>query len=132
MTEAGLWTVLDHRVEGDDVQRALIGALAVVHERWLPTFPGYHSTQFLASPNGRRVLSVVRWTSEADLANFEASGDHQAVMADVEAALAALPGPVDTDLSRFRLVRQVQAWRPKDFSSTSTSPGQSTPSTPTG
>jgi len=109
VTHAGLWTVLEHRVEGDDAQRALIDALAVVHERWLPRFPGYHSTQFLASPDGRRVLSIVRWTSEADLASFEASGDHQAIMADVEAALATVPGLLDANLSRFHPVRQVQA-----------------------
>lgn len=109
MESPGFCTVLDHRVDGRHTQRALIDALAGVHERWLCTYAGYRSTQFLASVDGHRVLSLVQWDTEVDFAAFEASNEYAAVMADIQAALDALPGLTGTDISRFHPLRHVQA-----------------------
>ncbi|MER7007410.1 hypothetical protein ABT297_30805 [Dactylosporangium sp. NPDC000555] len=112
MESAQFCTVLEHRVDGTGTQRSLVDALAGVHERWLAHRAGYVSGEFFASLDGRQMLSVVRWESEADFAAFEASSDHPAVMADIQQELERLPGLTDTRVSRFRVLRRVEAAAP--------------------
>ncbi|GAB2854798.1 hypothetical protein GCM10022221_62880 [Actinocorallia aurea] len=107
MAHTEFCTVLDHAVDGPTAQQGLIDALAAVHGRGLGHRPGYLSTRFLASADGRRVLGIVRWRSEADFRAFEASPDNATVMADVQRALDGVPGLSGTHVSRYRLAREI-------------------------
>jgi C-6 monooxygenase len=100
-------TVLDHAVDGQCTQQGLIDALVTVHERWLRRRPGYRSAQFLASLDGRQVLTIVRWGTESDFRAFETSPDNATVMADIQRTLDGLPGLTGTRVSRYRLWRDI-------------------------
>ncbi|BCJ61903.1 antibiotic biosynthesis monooxygenase [Micromonospora endophytica] len=109
LSHTGFCTVLDHTVDGQHTQQALIDALIDLHERWLSHRAGYQSTQFLASIDGAHVLSIVRWNNESAFRAFEASPDNATVMADIQQTLSGLAGLSDTRINRFRLRHQVSA-----------------------
>lgn len=104
------FSIIDYEVTGHEAQHRLVEELATVQEQWVRSHTGYVSATFFASVGGDRVYNVIEWRSKSDFDRFEAESDTDGRLAAIEAALLAVPGPVEprmTGAPRFRVVRTV-------------------------
>ena len=108
--DTGFYSIIEHAVDGPDVQRALVDAFAEIQERWVRFYPGYVSARFHVSTDGTRVYNIVHWAGEADYRNFVANSDTDGRMAAIQSAMAGLPGKVEARVSAnptYTVVREI-------------------------
>ena len=89
-------------------QHALIAAIAAEVERWVRHRPGFVSSTFHASLDGRHVLNYAQWRTEADFHAFtrDPEGDRLGV------AIRAV-GPVSGPAAvQYRVVRCIEPEQP--------------------
>lgn len=98
-------SVIDYIVDSPQTQEAVVSAFADIQRKWVATYPGYLSAQFLASTDGTRVKCIVRWASEADFIHFEAISDTQGRAKAIQQALEGLS--CTAERRSFRLVSSV-------------------------
>ena len=68
-----------------DRQDRLIAAIAAEAERWIRHRPGFVSSTFHASLDGRHVLNYAQWRSEADFRAFTADPEGDRLGAAIRA-----------------------------------------------
>ena len=104
IAEDGTFTqVVEFEVEPAN-QEALLAAIVAEVERWVRRRPGFVSSTFHASHDGRHVLNYAQWRSEADQRAFEEDPERERLGAAIRAA-GALGGPRAVS---YRVVRCVE------------------------
>lgn len=84
-------------------QDQLVAALVSQAERWIRFCPGFVSSTFHASLDGRHVLNYAQWRTEADLAAF--ARDPRS--ADLSAAVKAVGPEGGPHAIRYRVIRAI-------------------------
>ncbi|MBV9077774.1 MAG: antibiotic biosynthesis monooxygenase [Methylobacteriaceae bacterium] len=84
-------------------QEALIAAIVAEVERWVRFRPGFVSSTFHASLDGRHVLNYAQWESEEAFRGFTRDPEGERLSAAIKAA-----GPeAGPDGTAFRVVRSI-------------------------
>lgn len=88
-----------------DKQSALITAITGEVERWVRHLPGFISSTFHASHDGRRVINYAQWRDDAAFQGFLHDARNEALSAAIHAVdAAAKPHAV-----HCRVVRSIEA-----------------------
>lgn len=89
-------------------QDALIQAIVGEVERWVRHRPGFVSSSFHASLDGRHVLNYAQWRSEADFRAFTEDPEGERLGAAIR-AIGPTGGPKAV---QYRVVRSIEPPRP--------------------
>lgn len=89
-------------------QDALIAAIVSEVERWVRHRPGFVSSTFHASLDGRHMLNYAQWSSEADFRAFTEDPEGERLGAAIRAV-----GPTDGPKAvQYRVVRSIEPAQP--------------------
>ncbi|MDB5806282.1 MAG: hypothetical protein JWN73_3604 [Betaproteobacteria bacterium] len=88
-----------------DKQGALIAAIVAEVERWVRRRPGYISSTFHASHDGRHVLNYAQWRDEAAFHGFTQDPE----TARLQAAIRAVDPSLKPHAIHCRVVRSIDA-----------------------
>jgi len=89
-------------------QGALIAAIMAEVERWVRHRPGFVSSTFHASLDGRHVLNYAQWRSEADFRAFTDDPEGERLGAAIR-AVGPSSGPKAV---HYRVMRSIEPPRP--------------------
>jgi len=107
IAEDGTFTqVVQFEVESDK-QETLIAAIVAEVERWVQRRPGFVSSTFHASLDGRHVLNYAQWRSEADFRAFTEDPEGERLGAAIR-AVGPTSGP---EAVHYRVVRSIKVER---------------------
>lgn len=90
--EGDTFTQVVHFAVEPERQAELIEVITAEVERWVRHCPGFVSSSFHASLDGRHVLNYAQWRTEADLVAFTKHPEGERLSAAVRAA-KPLAGP---------------------------------------
>ncbi|MDL5511112.1 antibiotic biosynthesis monooxygenase [Arenibacter sp. M-2] len=108
--DLGFYSIIEYDVDTPDVQDLFVELFAEVQEKFVAPYPGYISSTFVASIDGKRIYNLVHWASEADFDHFEKVSDAKSRLEAREQVISKLKDKAhfrEVGSPRYRVLKTV-------------------------